>query len=62
MNTAKSTVTGSHPFILPSLLLSSLQEYQGLVTYKLYKDVEMLGKILLNRNNKNILMFVERYK
>lgn len=46
MNPTKSTGTGIHPFILPSLLLSSLLVYQGLVTYKLYKGVEMLGKTL----------------
>lgn len=61
MNPTKSTDIGIHPSILPSLLLSSLQVYQGLVTYKLYKGVEMLGKTLLNRNNKNTLMFVEKY-
>lgn len=61
MNPTKSTVIVIHPFILPSLLLSSLQEYQGLVTYKLYKGVEMLGKTPLNRNNENTLMSVEIY-
>lgn len=53
--------TGIQLFILPSLLSSSLQEYQGLVTYKLYKGVEKLRNTLLNSDNKNTWKIVERY-